>query len=116
MNIIHIIGNLGREPETRQVGDHTVCNFSVAVTKKIKGEDKTTWFNIQAWNKLGEICDKFLNKGSKVMISGELIIEEYEKDGVMKQAVKINARDMEMLSPRVVSEEKAEEGDDDLPF
>lgn len=101
MNSIIISGNLGKDPELKQINsDLKVCSFSVAVSKKVKGEDVTTWFNVQTWNKLAEISEKYLKKGSKVLVQGELQIEEYEKDGVKKQAVKINATTMEMLSSK----------------
>ena len=87
-----IIGNLGRDPETRQVGDNTVTNFSVAVTRKRKGrEDITTWWNVDAWNKTGELAAQYLKKGSSCLVVGEAYLDTYEKDGQPRQKLCLTA-------------------------
>ena len=79
INKVILIGNLGRDPEVRYTPDGTaVANFSIATsmewTDKGSGEKKerTEWHRIVAWRKLGEICGKYLSKGSQVYIEGRL--------------------------------------------
>ena len=97
------IGNLGSDPETRQVGDTSVCTISVATSERWKDkqgnkQERTEWMRVQLWGALGEIAQKYLRKGSKVFISGPLRTEKYtDKNGVDRQSVSVRARDMVML-------------------
>lgn len=127
MNKLIIIGSLGRDPETRTVqSGSTVCSFSVAVTERAaKGEKKTTWFRVSAWNKLGDACQKYLAKGRKVCVVGSVSVSSYEaKDGSTRFSLDVFAEDVEFLSPREQSDaddSETQEGykevtDDDLPF
>jgi single-strand DNA-binding protein len=76
LNRVQLIGYLGKDPETRVTPNgKKVCNFSVAVSRKWKsgeGEQKeaTDWFNIEAWGRLGEICQQYLGKGRLVFAEG----------------------------------------------
>jgi len=106
MNKVILIGNLGKDPETKTFDSgNTVVNFPIATTKRWKkdGEAKTRteWHNIVAWGKLGEIMAKYLKKGSKVMIEGEIQSRSYEdKEGVTKYVTEISANEMEMLDSK----------------
>lgn len=88
-----IIGHLGSDPETREVGDNTVTSFSVAVTKKRKGKDDvTTWFKVSAWNKTGELAAQYLKKGSPCLVVGDVSQESYKgKDGNDRYQVCVTA-------------------------
>ena len=98
MNKAILIGNVGKEPEIRKTQSGiSVANFSLATSKKVKGEDKTEWHRIVAWDKLAEIIEKYLHKGDKVMIEGEIETREYEKDGRKVYTTEIRAWNMEML-------------------
>jgi len=98
-----IVGNLGRDPETRFLtsGD-AVTNFSVAVTEKFKSKDgtakeRTTWYRVNAFGKLAEICGEYLKKGSQVMIVGKMQARKWEKDGVERESWELRADTMQML-------------------
>jgi single-strand DNA-binding protein len=98
-----IVGNLGADPETREAGNSTVCNFRVATNESYKDStgmlvDKTEWHSVVAWGKLAEICGTYLKKGSQVCIEGSLQTRSYEKDGVTKYTTEIKAKEMTMLS------------------
>ena len=134
-----IIGNLGRDPEVKEFSNgDSVTNFSVAVTEswkdKTSGEKKenTTWFNVSAGQKLGEICAKYLKKGSQVQIVGKMVHKKYEKDGEKKEFWELRADSMTMLGGRDSSQaapnpdakpkaQKPSDGgfndfEDDIPF
>jgi single-strand DNA-binding protein len=73
-----IAGNVGNKPELRYTpqGD-AVTSFSVATNRKWKTKDgqvgeETCWFRVSAWGRLAENCDKYLNKGSLVLVEGAL--------------------------------------------
>lgn len=101
-----IVGNLGRDPESRHLpsGD-AVCNFAVAVTEKWKdksGEAKetTTWYRVNAFGKLAEICGQYLKKGSQVMVTGKMQTRKWEKDGVERESWELKADQLQMLGGR----------------
>ena len=96
------IGNLGKDPEVRYTTGEkrtAICRFSIAVNKGFGENKKTVWVNIVAFGKLAENCGKFLAKGRKVYVAGELDIREYDKqDGSKGYITEVNARDIEFLN------------------
>lgn len=128
-----IAGHLGRDPETRYMNNgDAVTNFSVAVTEKWKGKDggdkeSTTWYRVNAFGKLAEICGQYLKKGSSVLVAGKMGAREWEdKDGVKRESWELRAETMQMLGGTAKPEQskpakpskKAEVPDDDdsVPF
>lgn len=134
MNKITIIGNLGRDPEMRYTpSGQAVTKFSVASTRSYKassGEQvkETTWFSIEAWGKLAEICNEYLKKGSKVYVEGRIKPDKqtgsphvYEKkDGTAGASFDVSAIEIQFLDSK--SERKTEQAaadisdDDNMPF
>ena len=105
MNKVTLIGNLTRDPELSTVGADgiSVCRFAIAVNRRAKkdGTREADFFNITAWRGLGENCSKFIKKGSKVGISGEIQIRNYDdKDGNKRTAVDIVADEVEFLDKK----------------
>lgn len=97
-----IIGNVGKDPETRQVGDNRVVSFSVASTKKVKGESLTTWVKASAWNATGEIIEKYVKKGDKIFLQGELEIKSYtNKEGVEVQYLEMRVDKVQLIGNSV---------------
>lgn len=125
LNRCEFIGRLGKDPEMRHTGaGKKVCSFSVAVnrswTKDGEKMDITEWINIVAWDKLAEICGKYLKKGSQVYVAGEMRSSTWDKaDGSKGYKTDIQLRDMQMLD---IKTSRANTGttplDDDfeLPF
>ncbi len=97
---IHIVGHLGKDPEQSQAGEHSVTRFSVAVTRKRKSGDVTTWWNVTAWRQDAEYAARYLKKGDAVMVVGEPYMEEYEKDGQKRTSLKVEASRVVSLSNR----------------
>ena len=101
-------GRLGRDPETRSMpsGD-MICTFSIAVADDYKDKssgqnvEKTEWVNLKATGKLAEICDRYLKKGSKILVEAKFETRKYTgKDSIEKTVVEFLVRDMEMLDSR----------------
>jgi single-strand DNA-binding protein len=110
LNKIMLIGNLGRDPELNVTAEGTpVTKFSLAVsrnytTKSGERKEETEWFNIVAWEKLAETCERYLHKGSKVYIEGRLTQRKYtDREGVQRTSVDVIASNMEMLTPKSAS-------------
>lgn len=112
MNQLTIIGNLTADPEQRstQTGKQ-VTSFTVAVNKR--GGDGSDFFRVTAWEKLGELCNKYLSKGRKVCVIGAVGVSAYnDKDGKAHGSLEVTAHEVEFLSPKK-DEEKPE---DKLPW
>ena len=75
-----IIGNLGKKPEIKQAGERRFARFSLAVNKKAKDAQTTSWFDVVVWDeKKVELLDQYADKGTKLMVSGDLERREYTK-------------------------------------
>jgi single-strand DNA-binding protein len=97
MNSCFLIGRLGKDPETRTVGNTQVTKFSVATGyKKSDGTQHTDWHQVEAWSKTSEIAQKYLHKGDQVAIQGE--IRYSQKDD--KYFTSIVANRLELLGSR----------------
>ena len=103
LNRVQLIGRLGKDPESRFTPNgKQVSHFSLAVSNRWKsatGEAKesTEWVNIEAWGRLGEICQQYLHKGSLVYLEGRLKTDKYEDKGETKYYTKVVALSMQML-------------------
>ena len=104
LNRVQLIGRLGKDPETRFTPNgKKVAHFSIAVSNRWKtreGESKeyTEWVNIEAWDRLGEVCQQYLHKGSLVYIEGRLKTDKYEdKEGETKYYTKVVALTLQFL-------------------
>lgn len=111
-------GRLGRDPEERQAGTGKVVTFSVACNRPSKGETVTDWFNVQAWDKLGDLALSYLHKGSRVQIEGSVQLRKYtDKQGNAREATEIVARDFMMLDSKPTTQTAPQaDNDDALPF
>lgn len=102
-----IVGNLGRDPEMRYTQSGVpVTNFSVAVNERWTGQDgqpveKTTWFRVTAWKRLGEVCNQYLSKGRQVMVIGTIDASAWtSKDGEPRASLELTARTVKFLGGR----------------
>ena len=106
VNKVILIGNLGRDPETRYMPDGgAITNISVATTDKWKDkngemQEKTEWHRVAFFGKLAEIAGEYLKKGSQVYVEGKLRTDEYEKDGIKRYSTDVIADEMQMLGSR----------------
>ena len=136
MNKISIIGNLTKDPETRTTpSGSTVCQFTVAVNRRRTQSNpnpEADFFRVNAWNKIGEMCQKYLAKGRKVYVDGSVSVSAYTaSDGKPRATMDIYLDNIEFLSPKddantssytaPAPAQSAPDGyvevtDDDLPF
>ena len=103
MNKQLVIGNVCGEPDVKSTPSGvTVCSFVVASDRRFKdahGEKVTDFFRVQAWRQLGDVCGKYVKKGMKVGVIGELQARTYEaKDGTTRMSLDINADEVEFMS------------------
>ena len=104
MNKITLIGNLTHDPELRATPSGvSVCSFTIAVNRRFEqnGEKVSDFFNVKAWRGLGETCAKYLSKGKKIAVVGELQARTYQaKDGTTRMSLDVQADEVEFLSPK----------------
>ena len=108
INKVMLIGNLGRDPETRYAQNGSaVTRFSIATSEswrdRTSGEqqERTEWHNVVCFARLAEIAGEYLRKGSKVYIEGSLRTSSWDgNNGEKKYRTEINARELQMLDSR----------------
>jgi single-strand DNA-binding protein len=107
VNKVILIGNLGRDPETRYMPDGgAITNISIATTdtwkdKQGEKQEKTEWHRVAFFGKLAEIAGEYLKKGSQVYVEGRLQTRKWQdKEGVEKYTTEIVADRMQMLGSR----------------
>ena len=103
LNRVQLMGRLGKDPEGKFTPTgKKVTHFSVAISNRWKskeGEAKeyTEWVNVEAWGRLGEVCQEYLKKGSLIFVEGRLKTDRYEDKGETRYYTKVVALAMQML-------------------
>ena len=107
MNKILIIGNLGSDPEMRYTPNgNPVTSFSMATNRRYttadgESREETEWFRISAWNRTAEICNQYLQRGSKVYVEGRLSSRTYAgSDGETRVSLDVSATDVRFIDSR----------------
>jgi len=134
-----LIGNLGRDPETRYTPNGTMnVQFSLAVSRRYtdssgQDQERTNWFRVTAWGKLAETLDGlsqrgFVGKGKQVYVEGRLDAREFQdQQGANRTSLDVNATEFQLLGSRSDgeaarggSDERSQESTDtsfdDVPF
>lgn len=94
---ITLIGHLGRDAESKTVGERTVINFTLAVSRKIKDVETTTWWRIAYWTKSDKFT-QYLTKGTPVLVAGYPYGRDFDKkDGTKGISLEVDARDVKLL-------------------
>lgn len=103
-NSVQLIGNLGMDPEVKQVSNgNKMARFSLATSdtyKNQKGEKvtDTQWHNLIIWGALADVAEKYLKKGNQIAVEGRLETNTYDdKDGNRKFFTQIKVNDLVML-------------------
>ena len=107
VNKVILIGNLGRDPETRYTtGGDAIANLNIATTEQWKDksgekQEKTEWHRVVLFGRQAEIAGEYLKKGRSVYIEGRLQTRKYtDKDGVEKYSTEIVGDRMQLLGSR----------------
>ena len=129
MNKVFLIGNLTKDPELATTNSGiAVCRFTLAVSRNFQnseGERETDFLNIVVWRSQAENCSRYLSKGSKCAIVGNIQTRSYEaQDGTKRYVTEIVADNVEFLSTKGSGEGQPKKevselepiDDDTLPF
>lgn len=121
VNKVILIGNLGRDPETRYTADGgtAICNILMATSRRYKDsqgqmQEETEWHRVVFFGRQAEIAQTYLRKGNPVYIEGRLRTRRYtDKEGVERYYTEIICETMQFLSTRVSSSSSAPQGGDE---
>jgi len=108
-----LVGNLGKDTDSKFTANgQNACTFPMATSKTFTGADgnpvtSVVWWRVTAWGKLAETCSKFLHKGSKVMVIGEIHADEkgqprmwQDKEGFMHTSFEVTALKVIFMTPK----------------
>ncbi|MBR1652054.1 MAG: single-stranded DNA-binding protein [Alloprevotella sp.] len=109
LNKVMLIGNVGKDPVIRYI-EGGICTASLTLATSTPGytlpngttvPDRTEWHNVLLWRKLAEIVERYVHKGDKLYIEGELRTRNWtDKKGQTHYVTEVWAKEMEMLTPR----------------
>jgi single-strand DNA-binding protein len=104
-NKVQLIGHLGQDPDIKTFeNDKKVANMSLATSEQYKnaqGEKvtETQWHSVVAWGKLAEIAEKYLVKGTEVVVEGKLVNKNYtDKQGIKRYVTEVQANELLILT------------------
>ena len=107
VNKVILVGNVGNDPEVRYMPNgNAVANISIATSDSWKDrntgeqQERTEWHRVVFFNRLAEIVEQYVKKGTKLYLEGRLQTRSYEQDGVKKYSTEIVANEMQMLDSR----------------
>jgi single-strand DNA-binding protein len=106
-NSVRLIGNLGMDPEVKEVGNNKkIAKFSLATREVYKNEDgekvtETQWHNLVAWGNQATLAEKYLKKGNEIAIEGKLTSRSYnDKEGVKRYITEIVVNEILMIGSK----------------
>lgn len=121
LNEVTLVGRLGKDAETKDVGSTTLANISIATTRwdTKKKEEVTEWVPVTLWNP-GKVVD-YLTKGTLVLVKARVFQRSWQKDGKTKYATEVHSNFVKLLGDKGAAKKpNAEEQlgitDDDVPF
>ena len=140
VNKVHLIGNVGNDPEIRSTSNgNRVARISLATSRSWKNDagqkqERTDWHSLQVWGKLVDVVEQYVRKGDRLYIEGRIEYSQTEKDGEKRYFTNINVRELTMLgspnkgsrkgeayeeeeeAPPVKQAPRKKDPDDDMPF
>ena len=105
-NKVILMGNLTRDPDVRATGatGMKVARLGIAVNERRRDrsgqlQDFPVFVDVDAWDKLAELCGQYLSKGRSILVEGRLQMDSWEKDGIKHQKLKVRANNIKFLFP-----------------
>ena len=97
MNKVILMGRLTAEPESKQVSDKTVTNFTLAIDSGWGDNKHTNFITCAAWGKTGEAIISYVHKGNRLLVSGTLYQSRWEKDGKKNSRLTVTVGEFEFI-------------------
>jgi len=120
-NSATLIGHVGKDVEFKALSNTSLASFSLAVSEKRKGTERTDWFRVKLFGKTAEIARDYVNKGDAVLVEGAVHIEEWtDKEKNKRTSVELIGNRLVLLGNKKREEGPAanefQASDDDVPF
>lgn len=95
------MGNLTRDPESRQAGESTVTAFGIAVNEKYGDKESVMFLDCEAWGKQGDVITQHFGKGKQILVTGSLRLDTWQdKDGGNRSKHKLSVRQFSFVGPK----------------
>ncbi len=91
MNKVILMGNLTRDPEFKNIGQTNVCNFGIAINRKTKNGEDTTFVEVSSFGKTADNIAKYFQKGKPILLEGRLQLDQWNDNGVQRSKLKVVA-------------------------
>lgn len=108
-NRITLVGNVGRDPELRMVGNSKVVDFSLAINEPARGQspEKTEWYRVSFWDRKAETIVQFVKKGTQIMVEGRLSVRTYLDNSQRERySLEVSGTDFVLLGSRMQGDEQ----------
>lgn len=103
VNKVILMGNVGKDPQVRDVSGTKVASFTLATTERAYAKrdgtqvpERTEWHNIVMWRGQAEVAEKYIRKGTKLYVEGKLTTRTYEKDGIKHYLTEVVVDNLEL--------------------
>ena len=129
INKVILVGNVGKDPEIKAVGEQQVATFSIATSETFKKQDgtkvtNTEWHNLVIWGGLTKVVESYVKKGTPLYVEGKIRTRSWEgKDGTRRYTTEIVVNNLQLLGSKPESSNGSESDNtppplepDDLPF
>lgn len=120
LNKVMLIGQVGKDPDVKAVGDGKVASFSLATTERYRdraGElkENTEWHTIVAWRNTADIVEKYVKKGTQVYVEGKLKTREWQdRDGNKRSSTEVVAENIQLLGKKPERRDNAQATETDF--
>lgn len=125
INKVIMQGRLTAKPEIKDAGGFSLCEFTVAWSEKIKESEKKCFLRCKAWRGTAEFLVKYFDKGQEIVVEGQNVTEEWEKDGKKQSRTICNVEKVAFCGSKASSNASAstedfmtipEGSEEELPF
>ena len=116
---MQVTGFVGSDPQVRQVGEQSVASFSVAVSRKNRaGEKQTLWVRVNCWNRLADIAEQYVKKGSLIQATSEWLRPSawIDQSGTPQASLDMDANRLVLLDRAENGDNGHSESEEQIPF
>lgn len=107
-NKITLVGNVGRDPELKQVANNKVVEFSIAINEPARGQqpEKTEWYRVTFWDRRAETIAQYVRKGTQILVEGRLAVRSYQDNtGKDRYSLEVTGTDFVLLGSKADNQE-----------
>lgn len=112
LNKAILSGNAAAAPEVKELSGKKAASFRIGITEKYKDtsnqfQEKTEWINIIAWGKTAEVAEKYVSKGSTVLVEGKIQNRKWvDRDGNTRYVTEISATNIQVDRKRRTADDQ----------